>query len=973
MKVRYALIGAACTLLGAALVWALSPSLRALGYRSLMITGQDQIRHWALDQLAALGPEGTRALGIIGSNPEQDRTLRVEALYRIEVSSESCWPGIPPLLSAAVSDDEPLREQVELRLDSVNLGTEKASGWISIVEDPGSEPARRAVAALKIGMSPYVTQGEDIKALRGLIGSEPSLSRIALRALTHRQVRSLPALPALLERMSAGDDIERRLAAEAVGEVARPGDFEDQSPMLLALPLLEKSLRQDPNWRVRYRAAEALRKLRAPDPGVIEALRAAVSDPARQVRREALLALVTLAPDAELVAPLLESLATETGPERTKILWAFVSLGPAAAEAVPALHAILRSREDPDAVPVVLALEKIGRPAAATRAELLARFHDPETLSEWSENIARALWSVAPPEELRPIMLEGLAHSDSMVRHKAILGLKAASNRETRAALEELAEALGDRDELVRLTAIGALTELGPAAALTVPTLMRMIDDPTIELLGAIGPKAAPAIPLLVEACGQPELRFRALDAIARIDSSRLPIKALIEAYRDEDSIGLFGTPRGPSVEGIDRRQATPALLSALSSQDSSSRLAACRAAVTARDPDPRLTPALARSLAAEDEETRGLALEALRRIGPQARPAIPALRRVIEESEGALRLAAALALSFIDPSDRSLLKTLREETPEDDGERALAVLARARLGEEIGAARAYKAASELVGYWPLQGQLDLPELGPGLALIRSELLKILDHDALGARRDAVCLAGELGPGAAAAAPKLGALLESREAPIALRRLAIEALGSIGAAEPLARLLLRAEDRALYPDALRALTRTGRRGRRASESIRALLKDPELHGLALRALLAIDPEGAGSLVPELLAIEPAGVFPDGETVPETIRGLGDSARRLTPGLAAALADPRLTRRWSAAELLFVIGHRGAGAAAALAAAIPGERSAPARLAMLEALMAVDAEPALASPVLKALLDDEREAIRLAARRIIEDG
>ena len=123
-------------------------------------------------------------------------------------------------------------------------------------------------------------------------------------------------------------------------------------------------------------------------------------------------------------------------------------------------------------------------------------------------------------------LIEGLKGGSPGVRAKCALDLggRHITDEETREVLAALLVAVKDKDWLVRLHAVRALSEIGPAA---IPVLIEALKDElwfvreeSAWMLGRIGPQAVAVIPALLEAMNDPDyyVRESSARALERID-----------------------------------------------------------------------------------------------------------------------------------------------------------------------------------------------------------------------------------------------------------------------------------------------------------------------------------------------------------------------------------------------------------------------------------------------------------------------
>jgi HEAT repeat protein len=189
-------------------------------------------------------------------------------------------------------------------------------------------------------------------------------------------------------------------------------------------------------------------------------------------------------------------------------------------------------------------------------------------------------------------------------------------------------EALEDPDVAVRVRAVDALGQIGPAA---VPALVEALGDPDMRVrvravaaLGHIGSAAEPAVPAIVEALRDHQPRVRAAAAYA---------------------LGRLGLAAEPVV---------PALVKALGDPNSGVRPAAAFALGSMGAAAEPAVPVLVRALGDPQPDVRGAILHALGAIGAAAEPAIPALVEALGDPEQRVQLRAASTL-------RELANALRD------------------------------------------------------------------------------------------------------------------------------------------------------------------------------------------------------------------------------------------------------------------------------------------------------------------------
>jgi HEAT repeat protein len=247
-----------------------------------------------------------------------------------------------------------------------------------------------------------------------------------------------------------------------------------------------------------------------------------------------------------------------------------------------------------------------------------------------------------------------------------------------------------DTPPLARLTAVDALSQIGPAHAVAIPMLIEFaghVSEPelrraAIESLGMNGPAATSALPVLLRALDDPDenLRREAAVSLGKLGpSAESAAEGLLErmvfdempAVQDAAATALstIGPTVGPLVAlrldsdvAEDRRRAVTILghwrsnarswLMAIEvrwSDDAPAvRLAALEATwLIARRGDV-VAPRIAAELAGEDRQLRIAAVRLLTRMGSDARSAVPTLRTLSQHDRDEVSLAARKALSAI-------------------------------------------------------------------------------------------------------------------------------------------------------------------------------------------------------------------------------------------------------------------------------------------------------------------------------------
>jgi HEAT repeat protein len=272
-------------------------------------------------------------------------------------------------------------------------------------------------------------------------------------------------------------------------------------------------------------AASALGELGPDAREAIPALTVALGDKSNKVRSRAFSALGSIGPAAKSAVPLLiKGMRDKDKSVRWSSAWALGRLGPAAGKAVPDLVAALNDQDPDVASCAVEALGSIGPGAKAAVPALIGWLKDDR-----SPAVADALGKIGPAAKAAIPPLTTMRDTDDPRAHKgpdmefwrqanghariaAALALwkvdrQAKSIRLLMDTLEDKAKAYQGRLSHVRLAAVDALSEIGPAAKAATPLLLVALKDEdysirraAAEALGRIGAAPARTVPALRKA-----------------------------------------------------------------------------------------------------------------------------------------------------------------------------------------------------------------------------------------------------------------------------------------------------------------------------------------------------------------------------------------------------------------------------------------------------------------------------------------
>ena len=410
----------------------------------------------------------------------------------------------------------------------------------------------------------------------------------------------LEALGALLK---ADRPAIRAVAAEDLGKLGP-----------LAGKLLSAALKDD-DAHVRIAAAAGLRRAEVEDRAALAVLRAEVRSQNPAIRLEAVSALRGFGNAA--VPLFLEALRDSSPPVQRK-----------AAELL-VLGQLLNidDNADPSVVPAL-------REMLREEDHLLRAY------------VARSLWLLDKREEtarqLVPILVEALRRDGRVEARRTAAELlqEIGSGRAgvLKAAVQALTEALGDRDNRVRLAAAGCLREAKVFPKGLVPALAEVLESPdagerrwAARELGQLGPWAKAAIPALVGMLGRPDDSATAATALGEIGPDSLP--AVLRVLEKGDYEARAAALSVVYQLGPKAKAAVPALVKALT------------------------------DLRKPERDHGYFVVNTLQRIGPDAKPAVPGLIAIARnpKEQPALRVLAIQTLGSFGPAAAEALAALRE------------------------------------------------------------------------------------------------------------------------------------------------------------------------------------------------------------------------------------------------------------------------------------------------------------------------
>jgi uncharacterized protein (TIGR02996 family) len=651
-------------------------------------------------------------------------------------------------------------------------------------------------------------------------------------------------LPDLCAALESGKRItEASKALALIGEAAVPGLV---------------SLLTDKTTIVRMRAVKTLRLMGPRGKAALPALMALVKDAEHAVRNEAFLAATDIVKGGSVeTAPLREALHDADSDVRR---WAASLLGTM-------------------------------RAAGAVKNELAKGLDSPDAGERLAAiNAMSNLYTTAGTSAL----CKALSDSSVEVRRAAAKQLSQLADSRMTKAVDPLRKALADPDAEVKSSALGALGKIGPAAAVALPDLLRLLTD------------------VLAKEGAQPVTeRTRLLWAVAQIGVGRPEVlEVVLAAVRATDEY-----VRSAAVEAFRKWTALP----------------------------PSAAPALLEFVRGCNRESWSIqysdGLSALARITPQPPEVLEEFRTQLA-GKGARTVAQVL--EGLGPLAAPLLPELIAAF--QSGHSAHLEIARALGkigGDGIAALVAALGSEPATGYNPLReaAMTGLNVAGPAaLSALPALLARLREPLNPYARAHVLRTIEAMGPGAASAVPDLMVMFadEQVEDPYDSVRSALEAFGpAVVPFVPRLTELLRQPARAQrHPAIIRLLTSLIPHGADMLAAFRDVLRqatagDPyagegvrrvEVARAAIRGLAALGPAAAPAL-PELALAYRTFTGPStvGDAREDVLDAYGEIGGEAVPDIRAALADTSWKIRGAAVNALGATGDTSEETVAALRA------------------------------------------------------
>lgn len=663
------------------------------------------VRGLALNALKALAPYPQVAidpLSVAKFLEDQNPDMRVRAIYVLGVLGERASGAAPDLIPILQDQEAIMRVYAAWALARMGVEVDQAVEVLIeglFDEHPGVVlQAVWALGELGPAAEPAVPFLLTLLRVQPLGGMNPEylitwIKEMAITALGKIRTSSPEVIQELVRFTRHENPVTRKAAAEALGMLSAP----EAKEALIALL-------QDPEDLVREAAVKALANLK--DEGNVDLFLDCLDDQSVSVRAVAARALASFPEQGSRILPeLIRALPDlpKRWPDQTSPLCAF---GEQALAKVSDFLPTARFIKEREAVTralqqlaecfgektVPLLLEALRHPASEIRKVAISTLHRMgiEVVPKLTEGLRDPGLRNRVKEVLIGMGKDVLPYVEDLLwtgeKDVRVAAMDVVVQVDVLVALPLLFELVQDEDPAIRKAAVWGLAQAGPAAAPALPVLMKMLDDPEMQIpvlnaLGAIGPQAHEAIPKVRGLLGALNLRIRceaasalakmgandeetiaaligalrdtnslvreeAKDALAALAPASVP--ALVEAFRSDDLLLQSGAESALAEIGPD-----PLLLSLLEKElafGSPRRVATAlllsRFGEAGRDALPVLVEILI--LSKEDQNLYESAIAALGRLGPAALPAVPLILEALEHQSARVRRTAAQALGQI-------------------------------------------------------------------------------------------------------------------------------------------------------------------------------------------------------------------------------------------------------------------------------------------------------------------------------------
>ena len=622
--------------------------------------------HSVLMAMAHIGPAAKEAvpdlINIISRTRDSfgaDVHERIAAIRAAGAIGPDAKDAVPSLIEAMTDKNEMVRLATVVSLGQVGPAAAKATpALVNAFKDTNRNISGNAVGAIaKIGPSaiPHLIPALDDK--------NAATKSYGLMALCEMGPGAAPAVPALIEMLrsaAAGRDVDQRdRTLHLLMQIGKPA-FPSLAPLLedkdenlrwCAVTILGRL-----NPRVGERILPSFADVGSALPEAASLILAAMRDQAVPVRQQAARAFGRIRPaPIDSMHSFSKGLKDEHSLVRMEVARTLGSFGPDAASTAGGLIEALGDKDESAREACYQALIKIGKGAVDALIDSMVA-GNRDALG-WD---AGALAKIGKPS-IGPLA-KLLEHMNPAIRETAAATL-GQIGPDAAVAAKELAAALKDQEPAVAYSAAEALAKIGPGAIEAAVALAEALTDrrrPPREpgsmaasALKAMGPAAAPTVPLLVKLIGydDPEyegsidVRLRAIDVLAAVGAAaRQAVPDLRRAMKQEDRAVRWHAATALGMIGPSAKAAAPDLVAVL--QDPKDYLFVRKMAAQALGRigpvNDDIVPALIKAL--RDQDLRYDAIWALGRIGPAAKDAVAPIQEIAEKEQDRWKREAAFS-----------------------------------------------------------------------------------------------------------------------------------------------------------------------------------------------------------------------------------------------------------------------------------------------------------------------------------------
>jgi HEAT repeat protein len=637
-------------------------------------------RHYAAEALGRIGADVAipDLVRLLQDSEEHVRSKSIGALG-------SLGQKALPALTAALEDNQPVVRSGACRaLAAMRAEAKPAVAALVVIAHRDTDNGARVAAIQGLGaIGPDAKAGVPI-LIEVIKGSNHLLRDAGLDAFAEIGPNAKDAVPTLIPMLQGNDRVQTALvkigapAAPALIEAMRRKPYQYLYAHMLAridpfpIEALSKAL-HDEDQQMREGAAEALNNYRWNDDAVVKPLLGAMKDKTPRVRWFAVSALARTH-RKDVLHAMADALHDDDLNVRQSAAGYFIGASQFAEPVAPALLAALKDKDSTVAANVTQAIStmsaKLKAQAAPILVERLKTIAPAQRIDAYNQiamlgpdarvaasaltaalddaevkvvaAAAIALAKVGTPDEVVPIFTRAFKTGKPATR----IGVASAmwqAGPDTDAAIASLIDALADPERGVRIAALYALSHKGAKARPALPTVLKILQDPSdaelfepaIYVARDIGDDAKDAVPLLVKA---------------------LEAKNKILSYRILDSLPRIG-PEGTKA-------ALAILMAELSAKDDRTFEDACQRLGKL---GPAAAPAVPRLIEIVKTSQRHRAMQTLGEIGPAATDAVPVLLDILKQRNGGPDTVIE-ALGRIGPDAKAAIPELMIRFDEPNG-----------------------------------------------------------------------------------------------------------------------------------------------------------------------------------------------------------------------------------------------------------------------------------------------------------------